>query len=49
MKNQCRKRVKKQGRFDHDFEAKIDPKSMENRSEMDSKSMEKGSRYTVEI
>ena len=39
MKNQCRKRVKTQGRFDHDFQGKIELKRIENRAKIDPKSM----------
>ena len=39
MKNRCRKQVKTQGRFDHDFQGKIVFKRVENRAKIDSKSM----------
>ena len=47
MKNRCRKQAKTQLEFDHDFEAKMVPKIVENRAKIDPKSMKKGSRYTV--
>ena len=39
MKNQCRKRVNTQGRFDHDFQGKIELKRAKNRAKIDPTSM----------
>ena len=47
MKNQCRKLVKKQHRFDHDFEANMEPKRIENRAQIEPASEKKGYRHTV--
>ena len=41
MKNQCRKQVKKQRQFDHDFEAKMVPRIDENLAQIEPKSKKK--------
>ena len=44
MRNQCRKQVKKQRQFDHDFEAKMVPKIDENRVQIEVQIAEKSNK-----
>ena len=49
MKIQCRKQAEKQCGFDHDFEAILEPKRVENRAKIDPKSEKNVFRYTVKF